>query len=182
VLAATLDELTAGGFTALTIDNVARRAGVHKTSIYRNWNDRVSLIADALSENVAGGVQIPDTGSIETDLRDYAQSLIGWLTSSLGRAILAATMSDAARAEPEIAEIEQRFYVDRLRRARSMITRAVARGELPRDTDADMLIKTVLAPIYLRLLITAEPVDDATADQAARVALVAARAGVLSST
>jgi hypothetical protein len=61
-----------------------------------------------------------------------------------------------------------------------MVTRAVARGELPPDTDPDAVIKTVLAPIYLRLLITAEPVDDATAEQAARVALVAARAGALS--
>src|ERR1700687_2350083 len=91
VLAATLEELTAGGFTALTIDNVARRAGVHKTSLYRNWKDRASLVAEALSENVAGGVPIPDTGSIETDLREYARSLIGWLTSPLGRAVLAAT-------------------------------------------------------------------------------------------
>src|ERR1700682_5736696 len=108
VLAATLEELTAGGFTALTIDNVARRAGVHKTSLYRNWKDRASLVAEALADNVAGGVPIPDTGASETDLRKYARSLIGGLTSPLGRAVWAATISDAARAEPEIAEIEQR--------------------------------------------------------------------------
>src|SRR5215471_17564471 len=180
VLAYTLNELTTRGFPALTVENVARRAGVHKTSLYRNWKDRTSLVADALTENVATGVPIPDTGTIETDLREYARSLIGWLTSPLGQAVLAATISDAARAEPEIAEIEQRFYVDRLRRAGLMITRAVARGELPAESDPDAVIKTVLAPIYLRLLITAEPVDESTADQAARVALVAARAGVLS--
>jgi AcrR family transcriptional regulator len=179
VLAATLEELTAGGFAALTIDNVARRAGVHKTSIYRNWKDRASLVADALTENVAGGVPIPDTGSIETDLREYARALIGWLTSPLGRAVLAATVSDAARSQPEIAMIEQRFYADRLRRAEVMVGRAVHRGEIPPTTDAPAMIKTVLAPIYLRLLITAEPIDDASADQAARVALAAARAGVL---
>src|SRR5215831_15573601 len=143
VLAATLEELTAVGFTALTIDNVARRAGVHKTSVYRNWKDRASLVADALTENVATGVPIPDTGTIEADLRAYAHSLIGWLTSPLGRAVLAATISDSARAEPEIAEIEQRFYVDRLRRAGLMITRAVARGELPAESDPDTVIKTV---------------------------------------
>ena len=181
VLAATLDELTTSGFSGLTMDNVARRAGVHKTSLYRNWKDRASLVADALAENVATGVPIPDTGSVETDLRQYAQALIGWLTSPLGRAVLGATISDAARAEPEIAEIERRFYVDRLQRARAMIARAVTRGELPGDIDPDAVIKTVLAPIYLRVLITAEPVDEATAEQAARVALVAARAGVLSS-
>ncbi len=181
VLAATLEELTAVGFAALTMDNVARRSGVHKTSLYRHWKDRTSLVADALAEKVAGGVPIPDTGCFEKDLRDYARSLIGWLTSPLGRAVLAATISDAARAQPELAEIEQRFYVDRLRRAEPMIARAVARGELQANTDANAVIKTVLAPIYLRLLITAEPVDDATADQAARVALAAARAGVLGS-
>ena len=181
VLAATLEELTAVGFSALSMDNVARRAGVHKTSVYRHWTDRASLVADALADNVAGGVPIPDTGSIETDLREHARSLISWLTSPLGRAVLAATMSDAARAQPEIAEVERRFYVDRLQRAEAMVTRAIARGELPADTDANAVIKTVLGPIYLRLLITAEPINDATADQAARVALVAARAGVLGS-
>jgi hypothetical protein len=62
-----------------------------------------------------------------------------------------------------------------------MVTRAIARGELPSNTDPNAVIKTVLAPIYLRLLITAEPVDEATADQAARVALAAARAGALGS-
>jgi hypothetical protein len=136
-------------------------------------------VADALAENVATGVPIPDTGSVETDLREYTRSLVGWLTSPLGRAVLGATISDAARAEPEIADIERRFYVDRLRRARPMIARAVDRGELPSDTDPDAVIKTVLAPIYLRLLITAEPVDNTTAEQAVRVVLVAARAGVL---
>ncbi len=56
---------------------------------------------------------------------------------------------------------------------------AVARGQLPAGTDPAALLKAVLAPIYLRLLVTGEPVDDATADTAVRAALVAARAGVL---
>jgi AcrR family transcriptional regulator len=179
VLAAALEELTAVGFSALTMDNVARRAGVHKTSVYRNWKDRASLVAEALTENVAGGVPIPDTGTVEGDLREYGRSLIRWLTSPLGRAVLAATMSDAARAQPEIAEVERRFYIDRLGRAEPIVTRAIDRGELNTNTDPSAVIKAVLAPIYLRLLITAEPIDDATADQAARVALAAARAGVL---
>src|ERR1700681_533534 len=75
VLAAALEELTAGGSAALTTDTVARRAGVHKTSLYRHWKDRASLVAEALADNVAGGVLIPDTGGIETDLREYARSL-----------------------------------------------------------------------------------------------------------
>jgi hypothetical protein len=59
------------------------------------------------------------------------------------------------------------------------VSRAIERGELARDTDADELLKLLAAPIYLRLLITAEPVDEATADQAVRIALAAARDGAL---
>jgi AcrR family transcriptional regulator len=116
VLAATLAELTACGYAALTVDNVARRAGVHKTSVYRRWKDRAGLVLDALTENVAVGVPIPDTGAIDTDLQAYARSLVAWLSSPLGRGVLAASVSDAARV-PEIAELERRFYADRLRRA-----------------------------------------------------------------
>jgi AcrR family transcriptional regulator len=178
VLAATLAELTASGYAALTVDNVARRAGVHKTTLYRRWKDRQSLVVDALTENVAVGVPIPNTGDLRADLRLHARSLVDWLTSPLGRAVLAATLSDAARIS-EIAEVERRFYDDRLRRAEPIVTRAIERGQLDPDTDPSEVIKTLIAPIYLRLLITAEPITAATADQAASVALAAAQAGVL---
>ena len=66
-----------------------------------------------------------------------------------------------------------------MRRAEPVVARAVARGELPADTDPPEVIKTLIAPIYLRLLITAEPIDEMTAKHAARVAVAAARGGVL---
>ena len=179
VFAATLAELAERGYANLTIDNVARRTGVHKTSLYRHWPDRQRLVLEALTANVASGMPIPDTGQIETDLRAYARSLVGWLTSPVGQAILAATLSDAARV-PEIGALERGFYDDRLRRAEPIVSRAIARGELPPDTDAAEVVKTMIAPIYLRLLITAEPIDATTADRAAQLALVAARAGILS--
>jgi AcrR family transcriptional regulator len=178
VLAATLAELAEQGYAKLTIENVARRAGVHKTTVYRRWKDRESLAADALTDNVAVGVPIPDTGSIDDDLRQWARSLVEWLTSPTGRAIVAAGLSDAVRI-PEIAKIQRRFFEDRFRRAVPVVTRAIARGQLPAHTDPAELIKTLVAPIYLRLLITAEPIDQTTADHAAQVALVAARAGAL---
>jgi AcrR family transcriptional regulator len=178
VFAATLAELAERGYANLTVDNVARRAGVHKTSLYRHWPDRQRLVLDALTANVAASMPIPDTGHLETDLRAYARELVGWLTSPVGRAILAATLSDAARV-PEIGALERGFFDDRLRRAEPLITRAIARGEVPSDTDPAEVVKTMIAPIYLRLLITAEPIDATTADRAAHLALVAAQAGIL---
>src|SRR5450755_766517 len=67
------------------------------------------------------------------------------------------------------------------RQAEPVVSGAIARGELPADTDPAELVRTLLAPIYLRLLVTAEPIDRTTADNAAKVALAAARGGALSS-
>src|SRR5512133_856296 len=112
VLTATLTELSEQGYANLTSDNVAQRAGVHKTTVYRRWKDRESLVVDAVVDHVATGVPVPDTGSIDGDLRQWARSLVKWLTSPTGTAVFAATMSDAAHL-PEIAQAKRRFYEDR---------------------------------------------------------------------
>ncbi|MFF3327672.1 TetR/AcrR family transcriptional regulator [Streptomyces sp. NPDC002889] len=180
VLAATLAELTETGYPALTIDGVAQRAGVHKTTIYRNWKDRERLVADALVGHFAVDIPIPDTGAIESDLRELARSLVATMTTEGGRALLAAVLSDAVRL-PELAGIKRALFDDRFRRAGPVVTHAVERGELPVGTDPTELLKTLVAPIYFRLLLTGESVDEATAEHAVQVALAAARARVLSS-
>lgn len=178
VLTAALAEIAETGYTGLTLDNIARRAGVHKTTVYRRWKDRESLVTDAVIEQVASGVPLIDTQDLDTDLRAYARDLVRWLDSPAGRALVAVLMSDAARI-PQIASLKRRFFQDRFQRAEPWIGAAISRGQLPPDTDPVELIKTVIAPIYLRLLVTAEPADEAAADQAVRIALTAARAGQL---
>ena len=178
VLAATLAELAEQGYAGLTVDNVARRAGVHKTTIYRHWQDRERLVVDALTEHVAAEIPIPDTGLIETDLRALARALVRWLNSLAGRAVMAAFFSDVVHV-PEIADARRRVFDDRLRRAEPVVGRAIARGELPPDTDPALVIKALAAPVYFRLLITGEQLDDAVAEHAVQVALAAAGAGAL---
>jgi AcrR family transcriptional regulator len=178
VHAATLAELLDKGYAALSVENIAQRAGVHKTTVYRRWTDRDSLLVDAMAEHLATEIPVPDTGAIETDLRALARSLVQTYTGPTGQAILAAMFTGAAHL-PEIAAAKRHVFDDRLARAQPVVIRAIERGELARDTDAAELFKTLAAPIYLRLLITAEPVDEATADQAVRVTLAAAHAGTL---
>ena len=178
MLAATLIELAETGYAGLTVDGVAHRSGVHKTTVYRRWKDRENLVADAVITQVATDVPLLDSQDVDTDLRDYARALVAWLRQPAGQALLAALLSDAARI-PQLAEAKHRFFADRFRHAAPMVAAAITRGQLPADTDPAELIRTVIAPIYLRLLVTAEPVDDAIADQASRVALAAARAGLL---
>ncbi|MGD9894309.1 MAG: TetR/AcrR family transcriptional regulator [Dehalococcoidia bacterium] len=178
VLAAALTELNEVGYAALTVESVARRAGVHKTTIYRRWIDRERLVVDALSGSVAQEIPIPDTGAIERDLQTMARMLVQWLTSPGGRAIFAAMFSDAVHL-PEIADAKRRIFDDRLRRAEPVVLRAIERGELPIGTDPAAVVKAFAAPIYFRLLITGEPLDESAADHAVGVALAAARGGAL---
>lgn len=178
VHAAAVAELLDKGYATLTVENVAQRAGVHKTTVYRRWADRDRLLVDALAEHMSADIPVPDTGAIETDLRALARSIVQTFSSPTGQAILAAMFTGAGHL-PEIAEARRRVFEDRVVRAEPAVTRAVERGELARDTDPAEVLRTLVAPIYLRLLVTAEPVDETTADNAVRVTLAAARAGVL---
>jgi AcrR family transcriptional regulator len=178
VLAAALAEVTEVGYAALTVDNVARRAGVHKTTVYRRWADREALIIDVLAEHVATEIPVPDTGSVDGDLAALARGLVAWMTSPRGRAMTALMMSDAIRL-PEVAQARQQLFASRVRQATPIVTRAVARGELPAATAPARVIESLAAPIYLRILVTSEPVDHTVADAAALIAVTAARAGLL---
>ncbi|MFW5418077.1 TetR/AcrR family transcriptional regulator [Nocardiopsis sp. CNT-189] len=178
VLAATIAELAEKGYAELAVEGVARRAGVHKTTVYRRWKDRQGLVVDALSERVADEVPIPDTGSVQGDVEVLARSLADTLGGPTGRVIAAVLGTDAARL-PEVAGIRRRVLGDRLRRAEPVVLRAVARGELPEGTGPHEVVKAFAAPLYFRLLVSGEPVDRAAADRAARIALAAARAGEL---
>jgi AcrR family transcriptional regulator len=178
VLAATIAELGECGYADLTVENVALRAGVNKTTVYRRWKDRRSLVTDALTDHVASHISIPDTGDVVSDLRQLAYQVVRAQNTEPDRTITLALNSDAARL-PEIAEIRRNFFADRFRRAEPIVSRAITRGELPADTDPAALIKALIAPIYLRLLVTLETVDANTAEHAADIALAAARAGVL---
>src|SRR5262249_44565428 len=150
VLAATLAELADKGYAALTIDSIARRAGIHKTTIYRRGEDREKLGAEVLGEPKARGFPIPDTRGGAPDLREPPRSLVGWVTSPTGRMIFAAVYSDAARI-PGISDVRRDLFDEGPRRAAPVIERAVARGELPGGTDAAAVLRALVAPIYFRL-------------------------------
>lgn len=97
VLEAAITELTESGYTALTVERVAQRAGVHKTTIYRNWKDADGLVTEALAGHFATDIPIPDTGAVESDLRALARSLVATMTTPTGRALLTTVLSDAVR-------------------------------------------------------------------------------------
>jgi AcrR family transcriptional regulator len=180
VLQAALAELGDGGYAALTMEQVAARAGVNKTTIYRRWQSKDTLLADALASAVNTAVRVPDTGSIDTDLREFARSIATILTSTAGSAAARALFSGAANS-PQLAAIKRDLFAERHKLAAPIAERAIRRGELPADTDPRELIGLTAAPLYYRFLVTGEPIDPTIADRAAAAALAAARAGTCTS-
>jgi hypothetical protein len=154
------------------------RLGCHRRG--RGPATKDTLLADALASAVNIAVPVPDTGSIDTDLREFARSIATTLTSSAGSAAARALFAGAA-SSPRLAEIKRNLFAGRHKLAAPIAERAIRRGELPASTDPRELIGLTAAPLYYRFLVTGEPIDYAVADRAAVAALAAARAGTCTS-
>ncbi|MCO5997964.1 TetR/AcrR family transcriptional regulator [Actinoallomurus rhizosphaericola] len=176
VRAATLSELTEKGYAALTVEGVAVRSGVHKTTVYRRWGGVEGLIADALEMAAEEPWPIPDTGSVEEDLRALTRLVVTGFTDPDEGPVSTAFIA-AATQDPAAADALRGFFASRHDQAARIVTRAVARGELPAGTDPAEVVRAAVAPVYYRLFVSREPVDAAVADRAAGAALAAARAG-----
>ncbi|MFU8851934.1 TetR/AcrR family transcriptional regulator [Micromonospora sp. SL1-18] len=170
--------LLVDGYAELTVDRIAQAAGVNKTSIYRRWTDLEGVLGDLLSEYASEVVPIPDTGNLDTDLEELALLIRRGMTGEPGELVTA--LAAAAPRNPRAAQIVRGFFAERFGLATAVIDHAVARGELPQDTDARAAIEVLGAPFFLRLLVIDEPIDEEFARRTAAAAAAALRAGVFS--
>ncbi|MFG2617048.1 TetR/AcrR family transcriptional regulator [Streptomyces sp. NPDC048507] len=180
VLEAVGEVLVERGYDALTVDAVADRAGVHRTTVYRRWRDVGGLLADVLDAAADDGWRPADTGSLEDDLAALNEEVYEALRPGSGTgsggnittALIAASFRSA-----EAAGALSRFWEDRYARSAGAVDRAVARGELPPGPDARALLVTATAPLYQELLLLRSAPDPRLPRRAARAASAAARAG-----
>ncbi|MFE5482615.1 TetR/AcrR family transcriptional regulator [Streptomyces sp. NPDC056527] len=173
---AVLTGLAEHGYPALTVEYVAEHSGVHKTTLYRRWGSMEGLLADALDLAGEDSWTPPDTGSLDGDLRALAREVVESFADQ-GAAAAPTAFVGAAFQSERAAEALRTFYSERFARCEVVVERASARGEAPVGTDAGAVVRAVSAPLFLRLFVTREPVDTATADQAARATLAAVTAG-----
>ncbi|AKH83156.1 TetR family transcriptional regulator [Streptomyces sp. CNQ-509] len=176
VLRATGDALAEQGFAHLDLADVARRAEVGKTTVYRRWGSATGLVADLLAEMAEQSVPRTETGTLLGDLRANARLVLGTLTDPRQGALFRAVIA-AATCDDRAAAALHRFYAIRIAEWAPCVEQAVARGELPAGTDPHEVIRAVSAPLYYRLLASGDPLDPAAADRAAEAAAVAAREG-----
>lgn len=174
ILEAAFELLTEVGYGGLAVDEVASRAGVHKTTVYRRWPTKPELVAAAVGVQSEQNIPIPDTGTLSGDLVALARGVVANIGSQ-GGARRARSIVAASATSDELATTMHSFWSDRLALSMPVVERAIARGELADDVDPVLVIETLVGPIWLRLLLTGEPIDDEFADRVA--ALVAAGAG-----
>jgi AcrR family transcriptional regulator len=160
---ATLEVMAEKGFADFTVTDVAVRAGVHETSIYRRWGSRENLIAETLLAYSDRLIPVPDTGSIRTDLRELLAAVADYLATPIGKAMSHALAFSGDEARWEKVRFD--FWTTRLQLARSIVERAVERQEVPPDTDARLLLETLIAPLQFRVLATREAIDSDLCDR-----------------
>lgn len=148
---------------------------MHKATVYRRWGTLDGLLVDALTFFADQSVPAPDTGGIDGDLRELARSALAVLTDRAYQALVRAMVS--AYHHDQVAQVIRAFWAEHTTMVAEIVTRAVRRGELPSGTQPTDVSRAIGAPLYMRLLVTAEPLDSAAADQSAAAVAAAARAG-----
>jgi AcrR family transcriptional regulator len=176
VLRAAGDALAEHGFAQLDLADVARRAEVGKTTVYRRWGTVTGLVADLLVDMAEQSLPRTETGDLLGDLKANARLVQRTLSDPRQSALFKAVIA-AATCDERTADALHTFYETRIGEWAPCVRQAVTRGEVPAGTDPGEVIRAVSAPLYYRLLASGDPLDVASADRAAEAAAAAARAG-----
>jgi AcrR family transcriptional regulator len=156
VLVAASDLMAEKGVSSLSIDQVASMSGVAKTTIYRHWPERTSLIVDAVNAQIEH-VGTPDTGTLRGDLETWWGGLLRSHLSGNAGNIIPSLVSASVR-DPEMAYLLDRIGADRERVMKVIIERAIERGELSTDYDVETLVGIIAGPIVFQKMVRRRPV------------------------
>ncbi|MYS24992.1 transcriptional regulator, TetR family [Streptomyces sp. DvalAA-14] len=151
IRAAVFEELAAVGYGRMSIENIARRAGVGKAAIYRRWPSKLPIVLEVVSALAVPGLPTPDTGTLLGDLRELLEATARVLRHPLAAQIIPDLLAEAAR-NPDLALAVRAAVRDTQRAvAAVVVSHAVERGELPPATDVDLALDLATGPLYWRL-------------------------------
>jgi TetR/AcrR family transcriptional regulator of autoinduction and epiphytic fitness len=159
ILSAALDLLGEAGYGGLTIEAVAARAGVGKSTVYRHWSGKLELVEDAI-RTLKAGITVPTTGSVRERLCHVLGQIAENMAASTWSACLPAII-DAAERDAEVLDILRRIGQERRQLLLDLLTEGRATGEVP-DVDLNLLAECLVGPIVVRRLLLHETFDPAT--------------------
>jgi TetR/AcrR family transcriptional regulator, regulator of autoinduction and epiphytic fitness len=157
ILQAVLDELGDVGYGTLTIEAVAARAGVGKSTIYRHWPGKLELV-EAAFRTLKAPIVVPAEGTLRARVITVIEQLAGLVEQSTYSTCMPALI-DAAERDPKVRDFHTRFSTERRAVLVGMLQDAVKTGELPPTTDPELLADALVGPILLRRLMLAQPVN-----------------------
>lgn len=159
VLGATVELLHEMAYATLTIDRIAERAKASKATIYRWWPSKGAVVADALADSIAQPIVTPSD-----DLRGDLLNIVRTAAEGLGRTPIGQSMGALTfelASDPEAADLfTQRFVAPRRASVRAVIEAAVARGELPAETEPELLMDAFVGAILYRVVVTGGRTDE----------------------
>lgn len=174
MLATTFELLSESGVGGLTVDEVSRRSGVAKTTIYRHWPTRAALVIDACSR-MSAEQEAPDTGSLEGDVTAILTNIAHLLGTARWSSVLPSIV-DVAERDAEFADIHSRIQLGHAAPLREVLERAAGRNEIPATADHSTMIAALLGPLFYRRWFSREPIDDQFVETVAKVVIASQRA------
>jgi AcrR family transcriptional regulator len=158
VLATTFELMWEEGIGGVSVDEISRRSGVAKTTIYRHWPSRSALLLDACAK-LRPQPQIPDTGSLKGDLLAHAAFVAKQLESARWPAILPSII-DAAERDPEVAKLHAQLQAGFAHPYSVIVERAKKRGEVPTRARMSDTAALISGPLFFRRWYSREPIDE----------------------
>ena len=156
ILSAARQVLERDGYEALSVDGLAELAGVAKTTLYRRWPSKAHLVIDLVAD-LQRRVDVEATGDIRHDLVTLVRGIAAALRAT-GPALVADLVSSLHR-DPEAAKGIQQLFASRRQAAIAILRDAQERGEVRGDSDPEILVDQLAGPLYYRLLITGDPIN-----------------------
>ncbi|MBY8865457.1 MULTISPECIES: TetR/AcrR family transcriptional regulator [Streptomyces] len=163
VLHAADDLLAEHGFGALTVEAIARRAGVAKQTIYRWWPSKVEILLDTLIEDSGKRLPVPTGQPTAETIRGYLRDFARFLTDDPAGKVLLALLAEAQHDPGTAERFHERYLGPRRAQERDMLRRAITAGEIALDLDPDTTLDAITGPLVYRAL-TGAPVSPALVD------------------
>lgn len=173
ILTAARELLADGGVHDLTVEGVAERAGVAKTTVYRRYRSKVEIALAVLIDMVRDMAAIPESGDAHAELVVFLTRAADILRSTLMGRVMQGLVSDLA-TDPELAQAFREHVVSlRIAELRRIVERGIARGQLRPETDAVLLNDLLFGPVYYRLFLSGGSLDSAFAERVVSIVLPA---------
>jgi AcrR family transcriptional regulator len=165
ILVAARELLAEGGVRGLTIEGVASRAGVAKTTVYRRWGHKDEVALAVVLDMVEQLVSLPELDDTREELLAFVETAVELLGSTLMGRVMQGLVSELATNATLAEAFRERIVAVRDAEVERLIERGIARGDLRPDTDPEAAHELLIGPVYYRLLLSGEPLDQAFAER-----------------